>query len=109
MFVLARSLPDRRPATLYGTSLMKLADTSVDILPAASGEDSYGVGFLVRSLQRVPPTTALTSAEDNEEALLLGYPPIGLVDKNEFRMTDSKNARALYPRPETPRLYGQNW
>src|SRR5258705_3997814 len=26
----------------------------------------------------------LTSAEDNEKALLLGYPPIGLVDQGSF-------------------------
>jgi hypothetical protein len=51
----------------------------------------------------------LVAAEDNSEALLFACPAIGLVDENEFRMTDSEKARALYPRPETPRLYGQDW
>jgi hypothetical protein len=47
----------------------------IDILPAACGEDSYGVGLFGGFLPQPP-----TSAEDDEEALLLGYPPIGLVD-----------------------------
>jgi hypothetical protein len=49
----------------------------------------------------------LVAAEDIQEALLFACPAIGLVDENEFRITDSEKARALYPRPETPRLYGQ--
>jgi hypothetical protein len=54
----------------------------------------------------------LTSAEDNEEASLLGCPPIGLSDGKEFRTVQPSNqegGRALYPRislPKTPRLCG---
>ena len=32
----------------------------------------------------------LTSAEDNVEALLLGYPPIGLVDKRNIEQSEEK-------------------
>src|SRR5258707_10447419 len=42
----------------------------------------------------------LTSAEDNEEASLLGYPPIGLVDKRNIDQSEGKRNMALYPRPE---------
>jgi hypothetical protein len=41
--------------------------------------------------------SALTSGEDNEEALLLGYPPIGLLDEKEFRMTDLEKANLISP------------
>jgi hypothetical protein len=50
-----------------------------DILPVASGGDSYGAGYcsgLFGGFLPQPPTPA----GDNEEALLLGSPPIGLVD-----------------------------
>src|SRR6266550_6096253 len=53
--------------------------------------------------------SALTSGEDNEEASLLGCPPIGLLDEEEFSSMPPRNQardRALYPRPKTPRLYG---
>ena len=48
----------------------------------------------------------LTSAEDNEEALLLGYPPIGLVDQGSLRGCNNqgrpyilgRNAEALRPK-----------
>src|SRR6266699_2466188 len=51
--------------------------------------------------------SALTSGEDHEEASLLGCPPIGLLDEEEFRTMPPRNQardRALYPRPKTPRL-----
>jgi hypothetical protein len=52
---------------------------SIDILLSLKGEDSYGVGF--SPISSVGSShDRLTSAEDNEEASLLGYPPIGLVD-----------------------------
>src|SRR6201981_1883605 len=57
-----------------------------------------------------------TSAEDHEEALLLGCPPIGRLDRSStrnFGLDESilcchiqKNKRALYPRLQKPRLYG---
>jgi hypothetical protein len=53
--------------------------------------------------------SALTSGEDNEEASLLGCPPIALLDEEEFKTMPLRNQarhRALYPRPKTPRLYG---
>ena len=48
----------------------------------------------------------LTSAEDDEEALLLGYPPIGLVDQGSLRGCNNQgqpyilglNAEALRPK-----------
>src|SRR5437879_2119696 len=53
--------------------------------------------------------SALTSGEDNEEASLLGCPPIGLLDEEEFSSMpprDQARDRALYHRPKTPKLYG---
>jgi hypothetical protein len=41
--------------------------------------------------------SALTSGEDNAEALLLGYPPIGLLDDKDFRMTDLEKASLISP------------
>jgi len=35
--------------------------------------------------------SALTSGEDNEEASLLGCPPIGLLDEEEFRTMPPRN------------------
>jgi hypothetical protein len=49
----------------------------------------------------------LVAAQDNARGFTFACPAIGLGDENEFRITDSEKARALYPRPETPRLYGQ--
>src|SRR2546421_12660605 len=37
----------------------------------------------------------LTSAEDNEEASLLGCPPIGLLDGEEFRTRQPSNQEGL--------------
>src|SRR5438034_4247824 len=39
----------------------------------------------------------LTSAEDNEEASLLGCPPIGLLDREEFRTMQPSNQEGLIP------------
>jgi len=38
----------------------------------------------------------LTSAEDNEEASLLGCPPIGLLDGEEFRTMQPSNHGGPY-------------
>ena len=83
----------------------------IDILLSLKGR-----GFLpppagfAGPLRWVPPTCALTSGEDHEEASLLGCPPIGLLDGEKFRTRRPRNReRALYPRPKTPRLYGPRW
>ena len=50
----------------------------------------------------------LTSAEDCEEALLLGCPPIGPFGQEEvYGRTAGKSKKAFISRPETPGLYGQ--
>jgi hypothetical protein len=38
----------------------------------------------------------LTSAEDNEEALLSGYPPVGLLDAKRIKQTEEKRKRQPY-------------
>src|ERR1700736_1306438 len=35
-----------------------------------------------------------------QEALVLGYPPIGLVDRRNIEPSEEKRKKALYPRPE---------
>ena len=50
--------------------------------------------MLVRSRRRVPPNR-LTSAEDNEEALLSGYPPVGLLDAKRIEQTEEKRKGSL--------------
>jgi hypothetical protein len=76
----------------------------VDILRAINGEDSYGVSLVLRDsfggFLPQPPT----SAEDNEKALLLGYPPIGLVDEGSYE--DATLKASLISSASTPRLYG---
>jgi len=47
-----------------------------DILLALKGKDSYGAGFW-SGLFGGSSHNRPTSAEDNEEALLLGCPPLG--------------------------------
>src|SRR5207302_3157970 len=55
----------------------------IDILPAASGEDSYGLSVCFSEMASVGSShDRPTSAEDHEEALLLGCPPIGRSDRN---------------------------
>jgi hypothetical protein len=46
-----------------------------------------------------------TPAEDQEEVLLRACPALGLLDERSIERFEKKD-RALYPRPETPRLYG---
>src|ERR1700691_2871479 len=63
--------------------------------------------MLVRSLRWVPPTTALASAEDNEEASLLALPGHRSCGRQDFRTNGREkqgpyilglNAEALRPR-----------
>ena len=59
------------------------AATGVEILPAASGEDSYGLSVCFPEMASVGSShNRPTSAEDHEEALLLGCSPIGRSDRN---------------------------
>src|SRR6266571_3944429 len=46
----------------------------------------------------------LTSAEDNEEALLSGYPPVGLLDASNIYHAEEKGNRL--PRPARPERRG---
>jgi hypothetical protein len=39
----------------------------------------------------------LTSAEDNEEALLSGYPPVGLLDAKRIKQTEEKRKQPYIP------------
>ena len=39
----------------------------------------------------------LTSAEDNEEALLSGYPPVGLLDAKRIEQTEEKRKQPYIP------------
>src|SRR5437667_12567860 len=55
----------------------------IDSFPAASGEDSYGLSVCFSEMASVGSShNRPTSAEDHEEALLLGCPPIGRSDRN---------------------------
>ena len=60
-----------------------------DILPAASGEDSYGAGCW-SGLFGGFLHNRLSSTEDNKEASLLGCPPIGLVDEEKFMVRNQE-------------------
>src|SRR5437764_11140157 len=60
---------------------MELAE--IAILTAASGEDSYGLSVRFPEMASVSSShNRPTSAEDHEEALLLGCPPIGRLDES---------------------------
>src|SRR5207249_1334328 len=55
----------------------------LDILLAVSGEDSYGLSVRFPEMASVGSShNRPTSAEDHEEALLLGCPPIGRLDES---------------------------
>ena len=82
----------------------------VDILPAASGEDSYGLSVCFSEMASGGSShNRPTSAEDHEEALLLGCPPIGRLDESILCCHIQKNREglislciSLYPRPFKP-------
>ena len=57
-----------------------------------NGRDSYGVPRVLGSSR-----SRLTSAEDNEEALLSGYPPIGLLDASNTCHAEEKANRLPLP------------
>src|SRR5437762_9422550 len=67
-----------RTSVAEGAAERPRAATGVEILPAASGEDSYGLSVCFPEMASVGSShNRPTSAEDHEEALLLGCPPIG--------------------------------
>jgi hypothetical protein len=60
-----------------------------------NGEDSYGAGFC--PVSSVGSHNRPTSAEDNEEALLLGCPPIGpFRDEQVYDGSEEKAKRKPY-------------
>ncbi len=70
-----------------------------DILPAMNGRNSYGVPAGFAGISSVGSShNRLTSAEDYEEALLSGYPPVGLLDAKNVYHAEQKGNRL--PRPE---------
>ncbi len=63
----------------------------LDILPAMNGRDSYGVPAGFAGISSVGSShNRLTSAEDYEEALLSGYPPVGLLDASNIYHAEEK-------------------
>jgi hypothetical protein len=79
-----------------------------DILPAASGEDSYGLSVCFPEMASLGSShNRPTSAEDHEEALLFGCPPIGRSDRRNTEQFGRKRKRGLSILGlRTPRLYG---
>ena len=68
----------------------------VDILPAASGEDSYGLSVCFSEMASGGSShNRPTSAEGHEEALLLGCPPIGLSDRRNREQFGRKRKGGL--------------
>ena len=58
--------------------------TALNILPAASGEDSYGLSVCFPEMASLGCShNRPTSAEDYGATLLLGCPPIGRSDRRD--------------------------
>ena len=67
---------------------------TLDILPAMNGRDSYGVPAGFAGISSVGSShNRLTSAEDYEETLLSGYPPVGLLDGKNVYHAEQKGNR----------------
>jgi hypothetical protein len=67
---------------------------NIDILPAASGEDSYGASLVFYEVSSLGSShNRLTSAEDNEEASLWAYPALGLLDGRSIGSWKEKRKR----------------
>ena len=82
----------------------------MNILPAASGEDSYGLSVCFSEMASVGSShNRPTSAEDHEEALLLGCPPIGGADRRNREQFGSKERGAFYPRPKNAEALRPTW
>ena len=71
-----------------------LALAVVDILPAMNGRDSYGVAAGFAGISGFLPQP---SAEDYEEALLSGYPPVGLLGAKNIYHAEKKGNRLSRP------------
>ncbi len=70
-----------------------------------NGRDSYGVPAGFAGISSVGSSHRLTSAEDYEEALLSGYPPVGLLDaKNVYHAEQKGNRLPRLAYPGLPRL-----
>src|SRR5438552_10944492 len=79
----------------------------IDILPAASGEDSYGLSVCFPEMASVGSShNRPTSAEDHEEALLLGCPPIGRSDREYRAVREEKKEGSYILGLKTPSRYG---
>jgi hypothetical protein len=58
--------------------------SSLDILPAMNGEDSYGASLIFCEVSSVGSwAECLTALLVSPKALLPGYPPVGLLDEGE--------------------------
>src|SRR5437773_239802 len=98
-----------RTSVAEGAAERPRAATGVEILPAASGEDSYGLSVCFPEMASVGSShNRPTSAEDHEEALLLGCPPIGRSDRNREQF-GRKRKRGLYPRPKNAEALRPTW
>src|SRR6266513_3495356 len=85
-----------RTSVAEGAAERPRAATGVEILPAASGEDSYGLSVCFPEMASVGSShNRPTSAEDHEEALLLGCPPIGRSDR-EYRAVREEKKEGSY-------------
>ena len=72
---------------------------NVDVLPAASGEDSYGAPLvLTRSLRWVPPTTALLQRRTTKRLYFWPCPAIGLLDLRILERMKRKKQEGPYIR-----------
>src|SRR5205807_10131057 len=69
-----------------------------------NGRDSYGVPAGFAGISSLGSShNRLTSTEDYEEALLSGYPPVGLLDASKIYHAQEKGNRL--PRPERRGLH----
>src|SRR5437016_7668763 len=102
----------REPGSVADAALWAKHNRQFDILPAASGEDSYGLSVCCPEMASVGSShNRPTSAEDHEEALRLGCPPIGRSDRRRnIEQFGRKRKRglisSLYPRPKNAELCG---
>src|SRR5438094_8011264 len=99
-----------RTSVAEGAAERPRAATGVEILPAASGDDSYGLSVCFSEMASGGSShNRPTSAEDHEEALLLGCPPIGRSDREWRAVRESSSGEKEGPYIlglKTPRLYG---
>src|SRR6266566_2588780 len=96
-----------RTSVAEGAAERPRAATGLNILPAASGEDSYGLSVCFPEMASVGSShNRPTSAEDHEEALLLGCPPIGRSDREYRAVREEKKEGSYILGLKTPSRYG---